>query len=119
MRAMPAASSLRSFLLLICIMSTALAWRASINITHHRQAKLPLALWWLCQSQGPNCRAGEFPGKRAKHFRSGYRHDLQSLCGPDLGFALSNDLSSLAPGTRMVFDFNRPVIPRRSTTFAK
>src|SRR6516164_5347351 len=46
---------------------------------------------------GPDCRAGEFPGKRAKHFRSRYRHDLRSLCDPDLGFALGNDLSSLGP----------------------
>src|SRR6516162_10916350 len=68
---------------------------------------------------GPDCRAGEFPGKRAKHFRSRYRHDLRSLCDPDLGFALGNDLSSLGPGTRIVFDFNWSVIPRRSTTFEK
>jgi hypothetical protein len=44
---------------------------------------------------GGDTGAGLKRRSRAKHFRSRYRHDLRSLCDPDLGFARGNDISSL------------------------
>jgi hypothetical protein len=35
------------------------------------------------------------PGSGPKHLRSRHRYDLRRLCDPDLGFALTNNLSSL------------------------